>query len=146
MAYGSRELSMEVAKDSPVAIFNCFAGKCCHDRRRISERQRQCTLQMKFSPGNLILSLLRKPFRVAFLVSHLHLKGFREKSRELQLRIEEEIAQLFAFCSRGRRNFTCRRVDAFLGSDENKFRSDENSQLVTIKRTFECSLQFSPLK
>lgn len=58
------------------------------------------------------------------------IKGFREKI-ETAIKIEEEIAQLFAFYVLVKEFY----VDAFLGSDENKFRSDEKSQLATIKRT-----------
>jgi hypothetical protein len=75
----------------------------------------------------------------AFLDSH---KRLSQENRESQLRLKKKSRNysLFMF---GRKNFTCRRVDAFLGSDENKFHNDENSQLATIKRT--SSADFSVL-
>lgn len=122
MAYGSRELSMEVAKGFSTAIFHCRARKSCH-RRRMTGFVRRLK--------NFDLSLLGKAFRSRFLLSSTAKKAFARKSTAIK--IEEEIAQLFAFYVR-RKNFTCCRVDAFLGSDENAFRDDENAQLATIKR------------
>ena len=136
MAYGSREHSMEVAKDSWTAIFNCRPGKCCH-RWRISEWQRRSTLQIInevlaiASLRNFDLSLLGKPFESLFLRI---IKGFREKSQEMQLRLKKKSRNYLLLCQR--KNFTCHRVDTFLGSDENKFHNDENSQFVTTKRSF----------
>lgn len=96
---------------------------------------------MKFSFRNFVLSLLRKPFQVTFLGRIFTKKAFTRKSTTA-IKIWTRSCAIYLLFVLWRKNFTCRRVDAFLGSDENKFHSDENSHLAAIKRTFECSWHF----
>lgn len=91
-------------------------------------------------PGICFCRFSEKHFESLSLCRFFTSKGFREKNQELQLRLTKKSRNYLLFVFR-QKNFTCRRVDAFLGSDENKFHNDENSQRSNAPSSAVCILK-----